>query len=73
MAGDRVRTIDVMSSGSDLSFGKPRDLFKMPFTPFSPDIPLEVTPDGQRFLFVKAGIAEPGPTQINFVQGWQAK
>jgi hypothetical protein len=73
VADERVKAVDVTSSGSELAFGKARDLFKIPLPLFGPGVPLEVTPDGQRFLFVKQGAVEPGPAQINFVQGWQTK
>ena len=73
VANERVKAIDVTSSGSELAFGNAHDLFKVPFPLFGPGVPLEVTPDGRRFLFVKQVAAEPGPTQINFVQGWQVK
>jgi serine/threonine-protein kinase len=71
VAGDRsVRVFDVTATGTDLTLGEPRDLFTIPFPGFGPNITLEVSPDGQRFLFVEQGVREPGPTQVNFVQGW---
>jgi Tol biopolymer transport system component len=71
VAGDRnVRVFDVTATCTDLTLGEPRDLFAVPFLGFGPNINLEVSPDGQRFLFVKQGVREPGPTQVNFVQGW---
>ena len=51
---------------------KPRLLFEAHyetgFSPFEPDY--DVSPDGQRFLMVKASEQESAPTQLNVVLNW---
>jgi Tol biopolymer transport system component len=66
----KVKVVDVTALGSEITLGAPRDLFTFPSAGFGALIPLEPTPDSQRFLFAKEGVREPGPTQINVVQGW---
>src|SRR5215472_11352219 len=52
--------------------GKPRTLFIGQYQPSPSPVPsanYDVSPDGQRFLMIKAG-AEGAATQINVVQNW---
>jgi serine/threonine-protein kinase len=61
-----------------LQVGAPRLLFELPFEPitFGPTgggvgpPPWDVTPDGQRFIFVKPGDDELAPRRIHIVENW---
>jgi hypothetical protein len=61
-----------------LEVGAPRLLFELPFEPiaFGPTggglgpPPWDVTPDGQRFIFVKPGDDELAPLRIHIVENW---
>jgi hypothetical protein len=52
--------------------GKPKLLFEGHYEtsiyPFEPDY--DVSPDGQRFLMIKAGEQESAATQLNVVLNW---
>jgi hypothetical protein len=51
--------------------GKPRMLFEGPYQPTGATIQnYDVSPDGQRFLMIKASEQESVPTQINVVLNW---
>ena len=70
---DRQRMMAVEYTATQAAFtaSKPKVLFEGPYTPSprsSPDY--DVSPDGQRFLMVKA--AEQSPGQINVVLNWTA-
>jgi Tol biopolymer transport system component len=70
-SGNKMMVVDVASQTS-FSAGKPRILFEGRFLPTPATSPnYDVSPDGQRFLMIKA--AEPeeqSATQINIVLNW---
>jgi len=56
-----------------LEVGAPRLLFELPFGPTGGGVgppPWDVTPDGQRFIFVKPGDDELAPLRIHIVENW---
>jgi len=56
-----------------LEVGVPRLLFELPFGPTGGGVgppPWDVTPDGQRFIFVKPGDDELAPLRIHIVENW---
>ena len=56
-----------------LEVGAPRLLFELPFGPTGGGVgppPWDVTPDGQRFIFVKPGDDELAPLSIHIVENW---
>ena len=53
------------------SAGKPRMLFEGPYVPTPRSFPdYDVSPDGQRFLMLKANEQAQPPGQINVVLNW---
>jgi len=53
------------------SAGKPRMLFEGPYVPTPRSFPdYDVSPDGQRFLMVKANEQVQAAAQINVVLNW---
>jgi hypothetical protein len=53
--------------------GAPRLLFELPFAPTGGGVgppAWDVTPDGQRFIFVKPADDELAPRPIHIVQNW---
>jgi eukaryotic-like serine/threonine-protein kinase len=69
-SGDKMMSVDIVTQPSFTS-GKPRMLFEGPYTPAAGTTPnYDVSPDGQRFLMVKANEQEAAPTQINVVLNW---
>ena len=67
--GTGLSVVDVQP-GSEFTPSAPRELFKVLFTVVAPTAPFDVAPDGQRFVFIREDALEPGPAQVNFVQGW---
>jgi len=56
-----------------LEVGAPRLLFELPFGPTGGGVgppPWDVTPDGQRFIFIKPGDDELAPRPIYIVENW---
>jgi len=56
-----------------LEVGAPRLLFELSFGPTGGGVgppPWDVTPDGQRFIFVKPGDDELAPLRIHIVENW---
>ncbi len=68
--GDKMMAVEItMQPG--FAAGKPRVLFEGQYGPSVATFPnYDVTPDGQRFLMLKAAEAEQAPTQINVVLNW---
>ena len=69
VTGTALAVVDVQG-GPEAVFGTPRDLFKLSFPVLGPTFPFDVTADGKRFLTAREDAHEPGPTQVNIVQGW---
>ena len=70
-SGDKMMAVDIATQPS-FTFGKPRMLFEGQYQLSSvPAVNYDVSPDGQRFLMIKASEQEQaGPTQINVVLNW---
>jgi serine/threonine-protein kinase len=70
-SGNKIMAVDVDTKAT-FSPGKPRVLFEGPYVPTSASLPFyDVSPDGQRFLMLKAADSETSaPTQINVVLNW---
>ena len=70
-SGDMMMAVDVKTKPS-FTLGKPRVLFKGQYSPTPATLPnYDVSPDGQRFLMLKASEQEAAaPTQINVVLNW---
>jgi serine/threonine-protein kinase len=71
--GDKMMAVDILTQ-SAFTAGKARLLFERQYVPASFAAPYrnyDVSPDGQRFLMVKANEqTDAAPTQINVVQNW---
>jgi hypothetical protein len=67
--GTALNMVEVQP-GTELTHSTPRELFKTSFRVVLPSAPYDVAPDGQRFVFIREDALEPGPTQVNYVQGW---
>ena len=70
--GDKMMAVDIVTQPS-FAAGKPRMLFEGQY--FANDWPLigaayDVSPDGQRFLMVKASEQAASASQINVVLNW---
>jgi len=70
-SGDRMMAVEITTQPS-FAAGRPRILFEagqyLPTPAVSPNY--DVSPDGQRFLMLKAPEQEAAPTQINVVLNW---
>jgi len=68
--GNKMMAVDV-SVQPTFTPGNPRVLFEGQYLPTGAALPYySVTPDGQRFLMVKASEQEQAATQINIVLNW---
>ena len=68
-SGNKMMTVEV-STEHTFSAGKPKMLFEGPYAPTPRSFPdYDVSPDGQRFLMLKATDQAP-PNQINVVLNW---
>jgi eukaryotic-like serine/threonine-protein kinase len=68
--GNKMIAVDVATQPS-FSPGKPRVLFEGAYVPTPRSLPnYDVTPDGQRFLMLKATEQAQAPTQISVVLNW---
>src|ERR1700736_5342265 len=68
--GNKMIVVDVATRPS-FSAGKPRVLFEGLYIRAAQANPAyDVSPDGQRFLMLKASEQEPNATQINVVLNW---
>jgi hypothetical protein len=70
--GNKMMVVDVAGTQTAFIASKPRVLFDGEYLPTPATTPnYDVSPDGQRFLMIKAGGAgEVAPTQINVVYNW---
>ena len=69
-SGDKMMAVEIATRPS-FSAGKPRVLFEGQYVPTPATIPnYDVSPDGQRFLMLKATEQAAAPTQINVVLNW---
>ena len=70
-SGDKMMAVDITTQPG-FAAGTPRMLFEGPYLPSPLTNPnYDVSPDGQRFLMLKASEqAEAAPTQINVVLNW---
>jgi hypothetical protein len=70
-SGDKMMAVEIATQPG-FSAGKPRMLFEGPYQLAPVTFPnYDVSPDGQRFLMVKANeTREAAPTQINVVLNW---
>jgi len=68
--GNKMMAVDVTTEGT-FSAGKPRVLFEGGYVPTPRSFPdYDVSPDGQRFLMLKANDQGQSPEQINVVLNW---
>jgi eukaryotic-like serine/threonine-protein kinase len=68
--GNKMVAVDV-STQPTFSAGKPKMLFEGPYVPTPRSFPdYDVSPDGQRFLMLKANEQAQAPAQINVVLNW---
>jgi serine/threonine-protein kinase len=68
--GNRMMAVDVTTQPA-FSAGKPKMLFEGPYVPQPRTFPnYDVSPDGQRFLMLKAIEQAQAPAQINVVLNW---
>ena len=68
--GQKMIAVDY-SAQPTFSAGKPKMLFEGPYVPTPRSFPdYDVSPDGQRFLMVKAPEQAQAPTPINVVLNW---
>ena len=68
--GQKMMAVDFIAQPA-FSAGKPRMLFEGPYVPTPRSIPdYDVSPDGQRFLMLKAPEQSQAPAQISVVLNW---
>jgi Tol biopolymer transport system component len=68
--GDKMMAVDVTMQGT-FSVGKPRVLFEGRYVPTPRSFQdYDISPDGQRFLMLKATEQAQSPEQINVVLNW---
>ena len=69
-SGNKMIAVEVTTQGA-FSAGKPRVLFEGAYVPTPRSLPnYDVSPDGQRFLMLRAAEQAQAPTQINVVLNW---
>jgi serine/threonine protein kinase/Tol biopolymer transport system component len=69
-SGNKMMAVDIAMQPT-FSAGKPKMLFEGPYVPTPRSFPdYDVSPDGQRFLMLKADAQAQAPTQINVVLNW---
>jgi serine/threonine-protein kinase len=69
-SGNKMMAVDVTTQPI-FSAGKPKMLFEGPYVPTPRSFPdYDVSPDGQRFLMLKANERAQAPAQINIVLNW---
>jgi serine/threonine-protein kinase len=69
-SGNKMMAVDVTTQPA-FSAGKPKMLFEGPYVPTPRSFPdYDVSPDGQRFLMLKASEQGQAPAQINVVLNW---
>jgi dipeptidyl aminopeptidase/acylaminoacyl peptidase len=65
--GEKLMVVETATHPS-FSASNPRELFEKPYATYGTEPDYDVTADGQRFLFSKAG--EGAPTEISVVLNW---
>jgi eukaryotic-like serine/threonine-protein kinase len=69
-SGNKMMAVEVTTEGT-FSAGKPKMLFEGSYVPTPRSFPdYDVSPDGQRFLMLKASEQTQAPAQINVVLNW---
>jgi serine/threonine-protein kinase len=69
-SGNKMMAVDIATQPT-FSAGKPKMLFEGPYVPTPRSFPdYDVSPDGQRFLMLKANEQAQVPAQINVVLNW---
>jgi Tol biopolymer transport system component len=68
-SGSGLGVVDV-EPGTDFIARTPRQLLTPPFAVVRAPTPYDVTPDGQRFVFIRDETPTSRPAEINVVQGW---
>jgi serine/threonine-protein kinase len=69
-SGNKMMAVDIATQPT-FSAGKPKMLFEGPYVPTPRSFPdYDVSPDGQRFLMLKANEQAQAPAQINVVLNW---
>jgi eukaryotic-like serine/threonine-protein kinase len=69
-SGNKMMAVDVATQPG-FTAGKPKVLFEGSYVPTPRSFPdYDVSPDGKRFLMLKADAQAQGPTQINVVVNW---
>jgi eukaryotic-like serine/threonine-protein kinase len=69
-AGNKMMAVE-LNTEPTFSAGKPKMLFEGPYVPTPRSFPdYDVSPDGQRFLMLKASEQAQAQTQINVVLNW---
>ena len=69
-SGNKMIAVEVTTQGA-FSAGKPRVLFERAYVSTPRSLAnYDVSPDGQRFLMLKAAEQAQAPTQINVVLNW---
>lgn len=72
-SGKKMMAVEVGTTQSSFTAGKPKLLFQSDYVSVSPTQPntaYDVSPDGQRFLMLKETGRAISNTQINIVQNW---
>jgi hypothetical protein len=68
--GPEMMAVDISTQAS-FTAGRPKKLFEAPYQSLAATTPsYSVSPDGQRFLMLKAPQQQESLTQINIVQNW---
>ena len=67
--GDKTMAVQIATQPA-VTVGKPRLLFEKPYVTIGGSNSSGMTPDGQRFLMLKAGEEEQEASQINVVLNW---
>jgi Tol biopolymer transport system component/tRNA A-37 threonylcarbamoyl transferase component Bud32 len=66
---DQLMAVEI-NTDSTFSAGKPKRLFEGPYVRNVGRVSYDVSPDGQRFLMLKAGEEEQASSQINVLLNW---
>ena len=71
-ASNAMTSVQVSTSGSTFSAGTPATVFDTKYVQSNPSRHYDVSPDGQRFLMIKDGPANPGamPASMVVVEHW---
>ena len=64
--GSEILVVDVDTRG-ELTLGNPRALFEVPS---ALGVPMDISSDGQRLVFIDASAVPPAPTYLVLIQNW---